>query len=107
MHAERRDQRVTAEGISEPGDLTDRSGEVRACVEHHVPRPATQPIELAVTVSVHVVDVGEVGHLGGSPMEDGDLVAATRGLLDEGASHELGPTDHQELHPRTLAPLDA
>jgi hypothetical protein len=99
MHAERRDQRVTAEGVSEPRDLTDRSGEVRACVEHPVPPPAAQPIEVAVTVSVHVIDVGEVGRLGGSPMEDGDLVAATRGLLDEGAPHELSPTDHQELHP--------
>ncbi len=94
-----RDERVDPDRIrQQPGGVAHHARDVAARVDRGVPRPAAQSVKPAVAVAVHVLQRGEPLGLRGTAMEDGHVVAAPDGILDQRPTDEVRPSDHQQLH---------
>ncbi len=82
------------------GELPDLPRDERAGIQDGIPGPPGEKIERVLPVAVEVFDLRELSRLRLAPMEDRNLVAATRRFLDERTSEEPCAADRQDLHPR-------
>ena len=73
-------------------------GEVAAHVDGRVPSVTRQPVEVGGPVAEDVLGLGEQVGARGTAMEDGDVVALGQRRLDDVATDEPGPSEHEDLH---------
>ena len=94
-----RDERVAPDRVrQQTGRVPHHARDVATRVDRGVPRATGEALEPAVAVAVHVFDLREPLRLRRATVEHRHLMSPLDGVFDDGATDEVRPSDHQQLH---------